>query len=203
MKEFEVHTIEEKGPTPWLAKEQLAEPNLRIITEAPPAEETLDSKTLRRVYKMKVSAVISDVSQSATSRYRHVIATSSKSSSPEKAITIESTFAPLVTATPAVLNWTVVSGISSSVERTVIVIDERTDQSSSPFRFRAGHDWLKVTTDKVTQQDGRSIHSFRVNFDAPRFSATLGESVTHSMLSFFLDNDETALVTVPVFVKIQ
>lgn len=201
--QFEVHTLEKTGTSPWLVEEQLSEPKLRIWFDEPPAEEPIDSETVRRIYKMKVAAVLPAESESPTDRHRHVIATLSKSSSPEKTIAIERRVDPLVKAAPSVLNLTVSNGTSSPVERTIVVIDDRKTRSGHLVRSHADHDWLTVKANKSDIQEDRSIHSFQVVLDPQKFSANPGEPVIRSAVTFFLDDDETTALRVPIFMRTE
>lgn len=200
---FEIHTIEETGTKPWIAEEQFSDPKLRIWFDEAPVEEPLDSKTIRRVYRMKVAAVLPSESESQTGRHRHVIATLSKSTSPEKTIAIECQVIPLVKAAPAVLNLIVASGVSGSLERTVVVIDDRESRPSHPVRSRPEHDWLTVKSIKADVQEGRSIHSFQVVVDPQQLTANPGDTVFRTSVTFFLDEDETTSLRVPIFVRID
>lgn len=203
VRQFEVHTLEKTDTKPWLANEQIAVPDLRIWYDELPAETPFKSGAIRRVYNMKVAVVLRGNDGLVADRYRHTLTGLSKSPSPEKTIAIEWRVIPLVRAIPSVLNLTVSSGASNSVERTVVVIDDRATQSSQPVRSRADHDWLAVKSGKADVQEQRSIHSFQVIRDCQKLGMIPGESVTRSAVTFFLGDDETTAVSVPIIVRAE
>ncbi len=202
-RQFEVHTIEKIDTKPWLANEQLAVPDLRIWYDEPPAETSFNSGAIRRVYNMKVAVVLRGNDGLVADRYRHTLTALSKSPSPGKTIAIEWRVIPLVRAVPSVLNLTVSSGASNSVERTVVVIDDRAIQSGQPVRSRADHDWLVVKSGKADVQEQRSVHSFQIILDCQKLGMNPRESMTRSVVTFFMDDDETTTVCVPIIVRAE
>jgi hypothetical protein len=60
-----------------------------------------------------------------------------------------------------------------------------------------------VTSGKTDLQERRAIHSFQIVLDPQKLSANPGESVIHSAVTFFLDDDETSSLHVPIFVRTE